>query len=57
MPKPIYYDIPPGTEPTRCRYCDRMIYWTETAKGKRIPVHVDGTNHIGVCPGMGKKRS
>lgn len=44
MPREIFND---GARD--CRYCGATIYWTETDKGKRMPIEVDGRPHIANC--------
>jgi hypothetical protein len=48
--KPIVYDIPAGTAPSKCRGCGAEIYWVKTRQGKNTPANHDGTSHFSTCP-------
>lgn len=39
---PIFYEIPKGAIPGRCRGegCGQLIYWGQTPRGKRIPLTI-----------------
>lgn len=50
MSKEIKFDIPEGTDPSRCRGCKALIYWIKTAAGRNMPVDPDGTSHFATCP-------
>ena len=49
MAKEIKFDIPAGTEPSRCRGCGASIYWLKMASGKNMPVDPDGVSHFATC--------
>lgn len=49
MPE-LKYEIPAGTDPSRCRGCKALIWWVKTPKGKNMPVDKDGAPHWGTCP-------
>jgi hypothetical protein len=34
----------------RCRSCSAVIYWVETASGKKLPMDPDGVTHFATCP-------
>jgi hypothetical protein len=39
---PLYFAVPAGTPPSRCRSCGAVVYWAVTPKAKRrIPVDCD----------------
>ena len=50
MNKEIKFEIPEGTEPSRCKSqrCKALIYWIKP-KGKNMPVNPDGTCHFATC--------
>lgn len=50
MGREIKFDIPEGTDPSRCKGCRALIYWIKTAAGKNMPVDKDGTSHFATCP-------
>ena len=52
MGKKITYEIPQGTERSRCRApeCGKLIYWIKTPAGKNMPVDPDGQPHWATCP-------
>lgn len=56
MNKPLKFEIPEGTEPTRCKGCKSLIYFITTENKKLMPVDPDGTSHFATCPQAGKFR-
>jgi hypothetical protein len=44
------YEIPEGTNPSRCRSCGAVIYWVKTKLRKNMPVNHDGEPHWSNCP-------
>ena len=54
--KQIRYEIPEGTEQSRCTgpTCGATIYWVKTAKGKDMCVDADGAPHWATCPDVAK---
>ncbi len=50
MGNTVRYDIPEGTDPSRCRGCQAMTYWIKTPAGKNMLVEPDGTPHWATCP-------
>ena len=50
MNKPLLFEIPEGTDPSRCSGCKALIYWIKTDAGKNMPVDPDGTSHFATCP-------
>lgn len=57
MAKEIKYEIPDGTTPSHCRFCERQIFWVNTVNGKNMPVDPDGTPHFATCPETGRFRT
>jgi hypothetical protein len=59
-----WFDVPAGTRPSQCRSCKAVVYWIETAAGRKMPVDVDvpggyeprvgeeghGVSHFSTCP-------
>ena len=48
------YPIPADARTSRCRSCDRPIFWGVTDAGKRIPLDLGGTSHFLTCPDAGQ---
>lgn len=47
----LYFDIPAGAKPAKCKGCGADIFWIKTDKGKSMPVDPeDGQAHWGTCP-------
>jgi hypothetical protein len=46
----ITFEIPEGTQPSKCRGCGAEVYWIITAAGKRMPADPDGQSHFATCP-------
>jgi len=44
------YTIPKGTVPSRCRGCNKMIFYVRTEPGNWMPVNPDGEPHWATCP-------
>lgn len=55
---PLLFDVPAGTPSSRCRGCDRVVYFIMTNAGKSMPVDcdVDG-GHAPSSPGSGAQHS
>lgn len=53
----ITFEIPEGTEPSRCKGCKALIYWIKTRADKNMPVDPDGTSHFATCPNANKFRN
>ena len=39
---PMYFEVQAGTEPARCKYCHRVVYWIKTPQtGSPAPIDCD----------------
>lgn len=39
---PLYFDVPAGTEVSRCKYCKRVVFWIKTPQtGSPCPIDCD----------------
>lgn len=62
--KGSWFEVPPNARPGQCRSCKAVIYWIETAAGRKMPVDCEvdgafeprvdeagrGVSHFSVCP-------